>query len=156
MKSTLKIRESVKQPTKTAAKSNSSSCFLVYYDGGASSAAALRYACQQADSRTQITAVYLAVVPHDQALDEKNERAAEDAYTVLAAAIANAKQLGKQIETKIVACRVKGPELVRLAKERGGVPIILGIDHAELDGKLNSFAEFVTALAPADVVLVAV
>ncbi len=156
MKSTQKLREVVKPPTETTPKSHPSPCFLVYYDGEAASAAALRYACQQADSHTPITAVYLALVPQDQELDSKNPSVVNDADTILAAAIANAKQLGKRIETKRVNCRVKGPELVQLAKERDSATIILGVDRAELDGKLNPFAEFVTAMAPADVVLVPV
>lgn len=141
------IFESV-TPRKTAP------CYLVYYDGGPTSVAALREACEMANPGTQVVAVFLDVVPQTQQFDGNVPVHQMLAQAVLASAIVNARVYGVEIETVVIPCHVKGPALVALAAERSNVTLFLGIDESETTAYLNPFADYVISLSPCKVVLV--
>lgn len=122
--------------------------FLVYYDGGLESAAALRAACEMADAKTKITALYLEVFSDSRELDE--ELQTMRATAILAGAIVNAQIRGVAIATETVRCRSKGPALVARAAQDHAT-IFLGVEES---ARPNTFAEYVLALAPAQVLLV--
>lgn len=130
--------------------------FLVYYDGGIASIAALRHACQTAGASTEVVAVYLARVPAATEPDYDAIVERQNAKLILAGAIVNAQTYGLSIRTEIVPAPVQGPAMTQLAARHGNATIFLGVEQEELDKKQNPFAEYVQKLAPSDVVLVAV
>jgi len=131
-----------------------SASYLVYYDGGLDSVAALRQACEMASPETRVVAVFLEVVPYAQEISGDAPTHAMRAQAILAAALANARLYHREIETLSVPCHVQGPALVNLAQQRGSTALFMGVNRSALENHLNPFAEYVLALAPCQVVLV--
>jgi nucleotide-binding universal stress UspA family protein len=129
-------------------------CYLVNYDGGPTSVAALREACEMATPGTHVVAVFLDVVAQTQQIDGNTPVHQMLAQAVLAAAIVNARVYGVEIETLVIPCHVKGPALVTLAAERSNATLFLGVDESETTAYLNPFADYVISLSPCKVVLV--
>lgn len=130
--------------------------YLVNYDGGMDSLAALLEACETANPDTRVVAVYLDMVPRAEALEPSLPAKAMLAEAVLAGALANARLRNYEIETLSVPCHAKGPALVALAAQYGDAVVFLGVERREFTQHLNSFAEYVLSLAPCKVVLVGV
>lgn len=130
--------------------------YLVYYDGGKDSLAALLEACETATSGTRIVAVYLDMVPLAEAPESSSPGKEMVAHAVLAGALANARLRNYEIETLRVPCHAKGPALVALAARYSDAVVFLGVERREFTQRLNSFAEYVLSLAPCKVVLVGV
>jgi hypothetical protein len=128
------------------------SCFLVYYDGSLTSVCALRAACTDAAPETRIIAVYLETVPLTQSLAPVSGKHPLASQAALAAAVVNAKTFGRDVETAAVECHIRGRAMVDLAEECGNATIYVGTDREQRD----ALADYVQALAPADVVLVPV
>lgn len=144
----------VKRIFEKAPPRTSTACYLVYYDGGLGSAAALRQACEMASPETRVVAVFLDVVPHAQEIVGDTAAHTMRAQAILAAAVANARLYHREIETLSIPCHVQGPALVNLAQRRGSTALFMGINPSEMENHLNPFAEYVLALAPCQVVLV--
>lgn len=128
-------------------------CFLVYYDGGLSSLAALREACRQATPGTPIIAVYLDMIPLTEAPKRDDTLRTMASQAILAAASANAAMYGVPIKTLNLECHVRGPALLALAEKYGDAKIFLGIETAQVN-ELDPFASYIQALEPARVTLV--
>lgn len=143
----------MREPVRFAAPPARQTCFLVYYDGGLASLAALREACLQAKPNTKIIAVYLETIPQSQALGQDDCSRALTVQGILAAATVNAAMYGVGIKTSFQECHVRGPALLHLAEQHGNAKIFLGVDGAEPPER-NPFASYVQALAPGQVVLV--
>lgn len=148
-----RITTRVKQIFETVSARRTLPCYLVYYDGGLTSAAALREACETADAGTRIVAVFLDVVPQTELIEDDAPVHKMLAQGVLAAATANARVYGAHIETVAVSCHVKGTALVALAAEYGNATLFIGVDDSENEA-LNPFVDFIVAAAPCRVVLV--
>ncbi len=141
-------RFEIPKPNKTAP------CFLVYYDGGSASVAALSEACAQAGHETTVIAAYLDMVPHTEPLDCKTSVRTFEANAILAAATVNAHMRGIKIQTEVVHCRVKGPALVNLAAQHANAVIFLGVEPCAEQGNQDAFVDYVEALAPADLFII--
>lgn len=128
--------------------------YLVYYDGGSSSLAALREACEMAPSGARITAVFLDTVPQEHEITDDVPVNPMLAQAVLAAAIVNARLYETEINTLIVPCHAKGPALVGLANQHPNAVLFVGITESEMNGQPSPFTDYVLQLAPCKVVLV--
>jgi len=128
--------------------------YLVYYDGGPTSGAALREACEMASPGTRVVAVYLDIVPQAQEIQDHRPVHEMLAQAVLASAIVNGRLYGTGIETLCVPCHVKGPALVSLAAEQSDATLFIGVDECESEYLLNPFVSYVNSLAPCKVVIV--
>jgi nucleotide-binding universal stress UspA family protein len=128
--------------------------YLVYYDGGPTSVAALREACEMAEPGTRVTAVFLDVVPQEHEITDDTPVNDMLAKAILAAATVNARTYNVEIKTIGIPCHFKGPALVAFAAQQDNAVLFLGVTPREMEGQLNSFTEYVLALAPCKVVLV--
>jgi nucleotide-binding universal stress UspA family protein len=149
-----RIATGIRERFETQRLPQSEPCFLVYYDGGPSSLAALREACAIAGHENRIVAVFLDEVPQTETMDDGKPVHDMLAQAVLAAAIVNASFCGVDIETLCIPCRVKGPALVTLAAECNSAMLFVGVEDHEPGKNLNPFADYVLSLAPCQVVLV--
>jgi hypothetical protein len=158
MKTRLATR--VKHIFKSVAPRKTVPCYLVNYDGGPSSVAALREACEMARPGTRVVAVFLDVVPYTQEIEPTAPGHEMLAQAVLAAALVNARVYGMEIETLAVPCRVQGPAFVAFAMERASqapfadVTLFIGVDESASEPQLSPFADYVISFAPCKVVLV--
>lgn len=151
----LQTRNSVefRKPADTPPAPTRETCFLVYYDGGPASVAALREACRHARSGTKIIAVYLEMIPLSESPEQSDCARTMAIQGILAAATVNAATYGASCKTTYRECHVRGPSMVRMAAQHGNAKIFLGIENGEADD-LNPFASYVQQLAPANLVLV--
>ncbi|MBI4675291.1 MAG: universal stress protein [Chloroflexi bacterium] len=147
-----RLTKQVKRIFETAPPRKPAPSYLVNYDGGPASVAALREACDMASAGTKVVAVFLDQIPEGVAAEGREMLA----NAILASAIVNARLYGVNIETRHIPCGVKGPTLVTLAAEQESAVLFLGVDDRELDAQLNPFADYVLSLAPCQVVLVGV
>lgn len=156
MKMKTRITTQVKQIFENAPPKKSVPSYLVCYDGGPASLAALRQACEMASKQTRLVAVYLDVLPETENLENDAPANEMRGQAILAAAIANARMRGVKIETQIIPCHVKGPALVSLAAESNSSILFVGIEEHEIQDHSNPFTTFVLSMAPCKVVLVGV
>src|SRR5581483_3225197 len=119
-----------------------SNCYLVYYDGGPSSVAALREACETAGPKTRVIAVFLESVTPSPEADGTLPEPSMASKAILAAATVNARVYGSRSETLTLPCQIKAPALVKLAAERGNATLFLGVDEPELHAHLNPLADY--------------
>lgn len=128
--------------------------YLVYYDGGPTSLAALREACEMAPPGARVTAVFLDLVPQEHEIADDAPVNPMLAQAILAAAQVNARLYHTEIHTLALPCHFKGPALVQLAQRHQNAVLFVGVNGQEINGQLDSFAEYVLELAPCKVVLV--
>lgn len=128
--------------------------YLVYYDGGPTSLAALREACEMAAPGTRVTAVFLDIVPQAYEITDDTPANPMLAQAMLAAAGVNAQLYQTEINTLALPCHFRGPALVGLANQYENAVLFIGVTESEMSGQLNPFTEYVLQLAPCKVVLV--
>lgn len=128
--------------------------YLVYYDGGPTSLAALREACEMAPSGARVTAVFLDNVPQEHEIADDAPVNPMLAQAVLAAACVNARLYQTEINTLALPCHSRGPALVGLANRHPGAVLFIGVTESEMNGQLNPFTDYVLQVAPCKVVLV--
>ncbi len=138
------------RPPLPATDQKQSPCFMVYYDGGRASIAALNSALDLQERNTVILAV-ACELSRRHPLHLKNR-----AEVALAGAVTNAARRGVSIRTRVLTGHDLGRALVECAAEYGADIIFWGIERAEVEKGLNRAAEYVLKFAPSKVVLVGV
>jgi hypothetical protein len=143
-------------PLSPEPNSNRAHCFLVYYDGGMASAAALKSAMDLSLPNTVIVAEACVPGPQLQARGEPRRRLQSSAEAVLAGAVLHAARRGISIRTETIECQDSGRALVQCAEDYRADIIFWGIERTEAERGLNRAAEYVLKFAPSKVVLVGV
>ncbi len=127
-------------------------CFLIYFDGGAASLAALNSALDLAGLSTLVITV--ACVPLSRPPPVSSSKLSLEAS--LALAVKNAARRGVSIRTEALQCDDLGRALVDCAARFNADIIFWGVERAEVESGLNRAAEYVMKFASAKVVLVGV
>jgi hypothetical protein len=118
-------RLSAQTQTRAPARAKDIQRFLVYYDGSASSLAALKSALDSADPKTEITAVAFLPPSNTAAPTASLHDQKAGADAALAAAITNARLRGFEIKTEIISGFNMREALSRLAAERGAARVYI-------------------------------
>ncbi len=129
-------------------------CFLVHYDGGMASVAALNSALDLMDLNTEVIAVTPVLLAPREPLAASNLDLEIRAKGALAAAMTNAALRGVEITTKIVECNDPGRAMVEEARVHNASLVFWGVERAEVELGLNPSVQYVLKYAPSKVVLV--
>lgn len=133
---------------------NTTQCFLVHYDGGMASVAALNSALDLMDLNTEVIAVTPLLILPTQRLDAPNLDLEIHARAALAGATTKAALRGVEIVTKIVECSDPGRAMVEEARAQNAALVFWGVERAEVESGLNPSVQYVLKHAPSKVVLV--
>ncbi|MGB8647816.1 MAG: universal stress protein [Anaerolineae bacterium] len=129
-------------------------CYLVYYDGGPASAAALRSALDLMEPETRIIALASIVSSAHPPTKDSASRFETGAQAALAGAVANAAERGIAIQTAMLTSADPGRAIVSYAYECHATKIFWGINRAEVERGLNATVQYLLRFAPTQVVLV--
>ena len=127
-------------------------CFLVYFDGGTASTAALNSALDLREPDTRIIVVACTVAPPRASAPDSRH----GAEALLAAAVREATQRGVPVSTETLECDDLGHALVECTARFQADIIFWGVERSEVETGLGAAAAYVLKFASAKVVLVGI
>ncbi len=127
--------------------------FLVYYEGGFASLAALKTAIRAKDSNTEIVAVTFIHVTETDSLTNRSDLESR-AQTILAAAETNAQTNDVAIKTEIVAGAELSGALAQYAAECRAERIFIGRDSVPGDRAIARLTHYLAECAPSTLTIV--